>query len=344
VQIVAAVQLHVRARNAKRQFVERDDAALQLKAALHTGDYLVDPLVPRLSLSTPAQAIDLVLDLRFQEVSIGDVEAPIEPQLVLHFSIQVRNLHLGFEIERAFHEGLALHGQAQDVPHAPLWHVYVELDGAVTVAFVLEDGAARGKARGSESGLDGLEDRVSVGAVHQYLELRAHRDGVSGALEPEIRHVGFAARGDGIQGAFEASLRLQNAGHHRKNAQVRVVERVVAMQRGIARSRGVPGTEGAGTVDFARRLGVGELARVLHRPPGTRRFQLQIVDVEAHRLLRLVLRHDDQRGLLHLHSVHDHRGSRTRLAPGGLGGTLAGAQIGALALGRNGDFQTCDGD
>src|ERR1035438_4250836 len=50
------------------------------KTALHTGDYLVDLLVPRLSLSTPAQVIDLLLNLGFQEVRFGDVETPIRSE------------------------------------------------------------------------------------------------------------------------------------------------------------------------------------------------------------------------------------------------------------------------
>src|ERR1035438_3733095 len=84
---------------------------------------------PRLSLCTPAEAVDLVLDGGFQEMPFGNVEAPVETQFVLHFSIQVRNLERGLEIKSAFHEGLALHGQTQDVRHPPPRHIHVELDG-----------------------------------------------------------------------------------------------------------------------------------------------------------------------------------------------------------------------
>ena len=231
VQIVTAFELHVRAGNAKGKFAESDDAVIEFKTALmreitsSISSFFGCPCPRRLRLSIWSWMVD------FRKCAFGNIEAPIETQLVLHFSIQVRNLKLGFEIELAFHEGLALHGQTQDVPHAPLRHVYVELDGAVTVAFVFEDGAAGGEVRGSERGVNGLEEGVSVGAVHQDLELRAQWDGVARALEPEIRHVGFAARGDGIQFPFEASFRLQNAGNYGKNAQVRVVERVVSIQR-----------------------------------------------------------------------------------------------------------------
>ena len=151
------------------------------------------------------------------------------------FSVQRRNLELGFEIEIAFHEGFAFHGQAQDVRHAPSRHIYVKLDGAVRIAFVLEDGAAGGEVRGAERGLNGFEDRVSVGAVHEHLELRAQWDGVAGALEAEIRYIGFAARGDGIQFPLEASFGAQNAGNAGEDAEVRVIEGIVSTQRGIAR-------------------------------------------------------------------------------------------------------------
>src|ERR1035441_9723318 len=114
--------------------------------------------------------------------------------------------------------GPAFQGQTQDVRHAAPRHIHVKLDGAVAIAIVLEDGAAGGEVRGTEGGDNGLEDGVSIDAVHQHLEFRAHRAAVAGALQPEIRHVGFAARGDGIQFPFKASSRLQNAGHDGKNA------------------------------------------------------------------------------------------------------------------------------
>src|ERR1035437_10357143 len=121
-------------------------------------------------------------------------------------------------------KGSPFMAQTQDVRHAPVRHIHVQLDRTVSVAIVFEDGAAGGEVRGTESGDNGLEYDVSIGAIHQHLELRAQRDGVAGALEPEIRHVGLAARGNGIQLTLEVSCRLQNAGHDGKNAQVRVVE------------------------------------------------------------------------------------------------------------------------
>ena len=92
-----------------------------------------------------------------------------------------------------------------------LRHVDVELDGAVCVALVFEDGAAGGEVGGTKRGDHRLEDRVSVGAVHQNLELSAERDSVAGTLQAEIRNVSLAARGDRVQFSFEAAFRLQDA-------------------------------------------------------------------------------------------------------------------------------------
>ena len=69
---------------------------------------------------------------------------------------RLRQLQVGLQVERAFHERSVFHGQTQDVGHAPARHVDVELDGAVLVAFVLEDDAAGGEVRGAQSGLTGL--------------------------------------------------------------------------------------------------------------------------------------------------------------------------------------------
>src|SRR5207237_1239695 len=129
---------------------------------------------------------------------LGHVEMPVQPQLIFHLSIQRRNLELGLQIEPAFHEGLALHRQAQDVPHIALRHVDVELDGTVGVAFVFEDGAAGGEVGGTQGGDYGFKDRVSVGAVHQNFEFSAERDRVAGTLQAEIRNVSLAAGGYGV--------------------------------------------------------------------------------------------------------------------------------------------------
>ena len=62
VEIVVAFELHVGAGDTEGKIAEGDHAAIELKTARHAGDHLVDLLILRLSLSTPAEAIDLILD------------------------------------------------------------------------------------------------------------------------------------------------------------------------------------------------------------------------------------------------------------------------------------------
>src|SRR5205823_8597624 len=106
---------------------------------------------------------------------------------------------LRFETQLAFHKRRPLHCQCQHIAQISFGHGHLKTDAATIGRFVLDDGPAGGESRASQSADDGLENRVSIGAIDLGLKASLEFYWIAGFLQTEVRYGSFTAYADSRQ-------------------------------------------------------------------------------------------------------------------------------------------------
>ena len=149
-------------------------------------------------------------------------------------------------------------GHDHDVLEPRLRHLDVEADRASLAGRAVKDRASCDERRLEKVGVDPLEPRVAVRAVHDRVVLRVKRKRMAADVDDEIRRVGFSVDVDPAERAVERSARRQRAADSFEDAEIGVVERERAVERRATRFVTVPRAERPRRHDLSGRDAVGE--------------------------------------------------------------------------------------
>jgi hypothetical protein len=105
----------------------------------------------------------------------------------------------------------------------------------------------------------------SVATTGLHFEIRLQGHAIAGALEAEIGDGCFAACGNRIQFAFKTAARGEYACDAVEDAQIRMLEEIIAAERRIAGLVGLPRAEIARALNLSGRGRIGQARIVFHR-------------------------------------------------------------------------------
>src|ERR1700722_5459687 len=172
---------------------------------------------------------------------------------------------------------------------------------------MLNHTAAGSEVSFAESGVYRLQNGVAVGSIHQDFESSGERNGVTGPLEPEIRHTCVAVHIEGGKLAGHLSGGMQDPRNAVKYAQIGVVKHVLPGNRRIAWLVRVPGPKAPGRMDVSGRLSVRQPGVISHSDAGAGRIQPKAPDLLAKRRLPAVPRQDFHRRVANQDLLDNHR-------------------------------------
>ena len=123
----------------------------------------------------------------------------------------------------------------------------------------------RDERRLEKSGIDSIEIRVAVGAVHRRLILRAKAEWVAADFDREIGCFCLAVDDDPLEDPAETAASRQDAADAVEDAQIGAGERERPVERRPSGLLPLPRAEGAGGGDFAGWHAVGQRRVERHR-------------------------------------------------------------------------------
>ena len=153
-----------------------------------------------------------------------------------------------------------------------------------------------------------LCEKLNIESTIEFTQSPGHATELAKSAVDQKMDYAFAVGGDGIEFALETPSGAQNTGDADEDAEVGMIEGVVAGEAGVAGVGGVPGAECANAVNLAGGFGIGQHGVVFHRHSGSGGLQAQIVNIEAERLFVRILGKHEERSAIDLGAIDDDLG------------------------------------
>ena len=129
-----------------------------------------------LTLAPQTEFVNSILNFFAAEAPVDDGKVALQPQPVGHILRPRRQIQLGMQLDLALHHRrIGAHRQPQQIFDPRLVHGYIEVDVASRFSLDTYDVSPRGQEGMEKLRLHRLQVGVSVGAVHNGVELGVQR-------------------------------------------------------------------------------------------------------------------------------------------------------------------------
>ena len=131
----------------------------------------------------------------------------------------------------------------------------------------------------------GLQERISIGGIHEGMELGLQLHLVAARCHLKLGHVGSALYFNVVEHSLEFSFGGKHSGNSPEYTQVCILKQVIPGNRSLAGIVFSPRTELSSGADLPRWLGVGQGYLIRHWPRGADIAEGALIDRKSRRLL-----------------------------------------------------------